>query len=356
MIISGTFLGDKKDSLYALKVKRIYFNVDESELEKFLNNEKIYFIILFFENTLKSFNFKYKKKSCNLYLRNIVLEVEDIEKSIIEKNNKQLNLEFISWEIEKADYIRLINIIKKEIELGTFYQVNLTNRATFYNTENPKDIFFSFFLSQKVPFAYFLNFNSFFLISGSMELFLKRKKNLIISGPIKGTISKKENIKNLFSEKELSEHLMIVDIMRNDINKVGREIKVKLFKVKKYSTLYHLVSYIYGETSLDNYLLIKNVLPVSSVTGAPKYTACKFIYYNEPFERESYCGISILKLSKDNFISCVNIRHIIGKEKFLYYYSGGGIVFDSDPEKEWKEINLKMQAFLNILKKTKKGV
>ncbi len=186
-----------------------------------------------------------------------------------------------------------------------------------------------------------------------MELFLKRKGNLIVSAPIKGTISSNENIKNLLSAKELSEHLMIVDIMRNDINKVGNEQKVDLFKIEKYSTLYHLVSYIYGKTNLDNYFLIKNILPVSSITGAPKYTACKFIYYNEPFERETYCGISILKLSKNELVSCVNIRHIIGKENFLYYYSGGGIVFDSNPLNEWNEINLKMRAFLNTLKNIK---
>lgn len=357
ILVSGNFLNDTKN-FYLLYPKKVYVNVPQTFLKDALNNNKVYFILISFEKSIEKYKYNKKEKSSILNIKNLVIEIKGFDKVNLEKLKRNLlkkdyEVGFLNWEIQKKEYLNLIKKIKEEIKKGTFYQVNLTNRANFsFERKSENDLlslFLNFYKTQKVPYAYLISLKDFFIISGSMELFLKREKEKLLSGPIKGTISIKESIKNLFSEKEKSEHLMIVDIMRNDINLIGKEKKVELFKVEKYSTLYHLVSYIYGESFLDNYFIIDRTLPVASVTGAPKYTACKFIFENEPFNRETYCGISILKMSKDFFVSCVNIRHILGKGNKLSYFSGGGIVYDSYPEKEWEEINLKMKAFLNAI-------
>lgn len=236
--------------------------------------------------------------------------------------------------------------IKDFIERGIVYQINLTNRFDFQIHGDPLSVFFNFYKNQPVPYAFFLNVGDFFIISGSMELFLERINNTIISKPIKGTARSQKFLKE--SNKDKAENLMITDMMRNDIGRISQfgSIRVtELFKIIKYKTIYQMHSTVEGKTDKSLMDIIRQTFPPASVTGAPKRKAVEMIDILEPHNREYYCGCAVLIKNETDFISSVLIRTAIGFKNYLSYYAGCGIVWDSIPQKELKELYLKLKAF-----------
>lgn len=206
----------------------------------------------------------------------------------------------------------------------------------------------------------FIKDKNFSLISGSMELFLEKKGRDVITKPIKGTIKRgsteleDEILKNqlINSEKERAENLMITDLMRNDLSKIAKDVKVKeLFKVDKYSTLFQMSSTIKGSLK-DNVSLkdiILNTFPPGSVTGAPKKRAMEIIEELEDVRRSVYCGATFLIKPNLDFVMSVAIRQMIFKDNRCLIYVGSGIVWDSDPSKEYEETLIKAKASLRSL-------
>ncbi|WP_353683746.1 anthranilate synthase component I family protein [Thermodesulfovibrio sp. 3907-1M] len=236
--------------------------------------------------------------------------------------------------------------IRSLIEDGTVYQINLTNRFDFELCGDPVSLFFNFYKNQPVPYGFFLDTGSFFVISGSMELFLEKTGNKLISKPIKGTSKYLKFLQN--SEKDKAENLMITDMMRNDIGRIAHigSIKVpELFKITKYRTLYQMHSTVEGQTDKSMIEIIKQTFPPASVTGAPKRKTVEMIDTLEPHNREYYCGCAGLIKNETDFTLSILIRTAIGSKNALSYYAGCGIVWDSDPESELNELHLKVKAF-----------
>ncbi|GAB5047186.1 chorismate-binding protein [Thermodesulfovibrio sp. TK110] len=244
----------------------------------------------------------------------------------------------------KAGVSKILSLI----EDGTVYQINLTNRFDFELLGGPLSLFFNFYKNQPVPYGFFLDVGNFFIISGSMELFLEKIGRTIISKPIKGTSKSLKFLQN--SEKDRAENIMITDMMRNDIGRISQIGSVsvpELFKITRYRTLYQMHSTVEGKTDKSIIEIIKQTFPPASVTGAPKRKAVEMIDMLESHNREYYCGCAGIIRNETDFTLSVLIRTAIGLKNNLSYYAGCGIVWDSDPESELNELYLKVEAFYN---------
>ncbi|MFN4133640.1 MAG: anthranilate synthase component I family protein, partial [Candidatus Hadarchaeales archaeon] len=248
------------------------------------------------------------------------------------------------------------------IARGDVYQVNLSQRFEFPFRSSPEIFLSRLYRAQPVPFACCLDFGGFQLLSGSMELFLRREGNRIVTRPIKGTRRRGRNSSEdsalrkelIESEKERAENLMIVDLMRNDLSRVCEIGSVKvnsLFDIEEYSTLYQMVSEVEGKlregVTIDG--IIRGTFPPGSVTGAPKIRAIEIIEELEPHLRGPYCGaIGIFKPNGD-FTLSVAIRVVLASRGVGTFWAGGGITWGSVPEQEYEETLIKAWATMRAL-------
>ncbi len=259
--------------------------------------------------------------------------------------------------MSKEDYIGMVTSAKNYIASGDVYQVNLSQRFTLPLKPSPISCFLNLFEVQPVPYGCYIDFGEFHIISGSMELFLRRKGREIVTRPIKGTRKRGLTVEDdailkaelISSEKERAENLMIVDLMRNDLSRVCEygTVKVnKLFNVESYSTLHQMVSEVEGYLKSDTKIadIINSAFPPGSVTGAPKRRALEVIDELEPHSRGPYCGALGIFYPNGDFTLSVSIRILLVKAGVLTLWVGGGIVWDSEPEKEFQETIIKAMA------------
>lgn len=277
----------------------------------------------------------------------IKLKIANIRPYTIE-NRGSYALNFVKSSLSKEEFKQAIEKIKDYIKRGVVYQVNLTNRFDFAFSGALESFFWDFFNTQPTPYAFYLDLEDFCIISGSMELFLERRGNILISKPIKGTGTRSDEILN--SPKEKAENLMITDMVRNDLGRVanpGTVIVKELFNVQVYSTLCQMHSTVYAETDRSFFEVFSSTFPPASVTGAPKLKAIQIIDLLEKHPRSYYCGCAGFLGGKDFTLSLL-IRTAIKTGNVLSYYSGCGIVWESDEEREWQEVLLKTKAFTRL--------
>jgi len=288
-------------------------------------------------------------------------EVDKINKVIL-KNELSDFKSRITYSISKNTYVSNIDKIKKYIEAGDVYQVNLSLLLRSEIKKDPHNIFLQYFSSQPVPYGIYLDCDKFHFLGGSMELFIEKKDGIIRTKPIKGTskrdkdpkLDSKRNSDLKSSLKERAENLMIVDLMRNDFSRICKNgtVKVnKLFDVKSYKTLHQMESEVKGELkdSLRLKEIIYNIFPPGSVTGAPKKRSVEIIDELEQHDRGPYCGCAGVFSPDGDFTLCVSIRTAILEGNTINYWAGSGIVYDSDPQKEYQETLLKAEAFLKAI-------
>ncbi len=335
LIVSGGWFGKK--GLYEFEILNTHFPSSLEELR-----DKKGFVLISYDFTERILGVSLKKSP----LPPVVFFEIGNGKPVTRNLSKQVNLKPICSSLSVEEFKDKIIKIKSFIEKGDVYQINLTCAFKFLLEGNPEDLFLNFYKNQPVPYAFFLKTEDFFVISGSMELFLKKRGKRIRSEPIKGTGKSSREI--ISSEKERAENLMITDMMRNDLGKiaVSGTVKVReLFKVRKFKTLYQMHSTVEAETHADIVDILKATFPPASVTGAPKFRAIEIIEELEPHPRGYYCGVGGFISEKGNFTLSVLIRTAFGSGPYLTYYTGCGIVWDSDPEREVEELFLKMKAF-----------
>jgi len=264
--------------------------------------------------------------------------------------------------MSRVEYIDMVETAKRYIGDGDIYQINLSQRFTVDSRISPLDSFLRMFHVQQVPFGCYIDFGDFQISSGSMELFLRRRGGVLTTGPIKGTVERGFNpeadtikkAKLVSSEKERAENLMIVDLMRNDLSRVCKAGSVKvtrLFDVETYATLHQLVSEVEGrlESGVGVSGIIKNTFPPGSVTGAPKRRVLQIIDELEPHRRGPYCGAAGVFFPDGDFTLSVGIRLLVTDPEKATFWVGGGIVWDSDPAKEYEETLLKSMAINKAL-------
>jgi para-aminobenzoate synthetase component I len=250
------------------------------------------------------------------------------------------------------------------IQAGDIFQVNLTHRLETKFCGDPFALYEALMQINPAPFAAFLSGDDVSVVSASPERFLKKTGNLIEARPIKGTRARGETpsedqAKKLeleLSEKDRSENLMIVDLMRNDLGRVakfGTVTVAELFNLEPHGAVWQMVSTITAElkTNLSSVDVLKATFPPGSMTGAPKVRAMQIIEELEPVPRGIYSGvIGYFDLNGDFDLSVV-IRSAIIANNRIQIQAGGAIVADSNPQAELEETHMKTQALRTVLER-----
>ena len=209
---------------------------------------------------------------------------------------------------------------------------------------------------------YFFNFNDFQIIGASPEILVRLRDNIITIRPIAGTRPRGKNKKEddfykkdlLNDKKELSEHLMLLDLGRNDTGKVSEINSVKVtesFTVEKYSHVMHIVSNVTGKLN-KKFSLFETFLsgfPAGTVSGAPKIRAMEIIDELESSKRKLYAGGIGYFTANQEFDTCIALRTALIKDKKIYVQAGAGIVADSNPKNEYNETVNKAKALLKAI-------
>ncbi len=268
--------------------------------------------------------------------------------------------------LSKESYLSKIIKLQEEIQQGNIYEVNFCYE--FYAEQaklDPLSLFHKLMLNSNAPFSSFGKFNDKYVISASPERFLKKEGAKLVSQPIKGTAKRgkseeedarlKEEL--LGSEKERSENIMIVDLVRNDFSRIGKFDSVlveELCKIYSFKTVHQMVSTISCELKEGVRFseVLKATFPMGSMTGAPKISAMKLIEREEETKRGLYSG-SIGYVTPDgDFDFNVIIRTFLYNEskKYLSAMVGGAITSKSSPEDEYEETLIKISALLKSLK------
>ncbi len=284
-------------------------------------------------------------------------------------DTNELDLPYASNTVELVsnftydEYCQSIEKARGYIQKGDIYQMNMTQRFSTCIKRHPINIYSYLRTINPAPFAAYMNYGDMKILSSSPERFIRLNNGCIETRPIKGTMPRgkgaEEDAANMnllkSSIKDKAENLMIVDLMRNDIGKVCKFGSVKvteLFHIEKYSTVFQMVSNIVGEVKEDCDAVdcIKATFPGGSITGAPKIRSMEVIDELEPTCRNVYTG-SIGYIGFDgNMDLNIVIRTILINKHNACYQVGGGIVWDSTPEKEYLETMDKGAALEKALK------
>ena len=251
---------------------------------------------------------------------------------------------------DKSSYCQMVTDFREEIAIGNIYQVNACRILSNQTDESIEGLMAGILSNNPAQFAGYLRLPNLEIVSASPETFLSRRGNLISSAPIKGTRPK--GITGKFPEKDESENIMIVDLMRNDLGRVviKDSIKVsKLLEIMELPGLTHLVSEIQGELPIDITWseIFAATLPPGSVSGAPKSSAIKAIKKYEKIDRGLYCGAFGWINGKDADLA-VAIRTFWSDGNVVKFGTGAGITWASDPEQEWEETELKASRLIAI--------
>ena len=255
--------------------------------------------------------------------------------------------------MEMIDFIAYIHAIKESIAAGGVYQVNACRELSHFMGDKPgkvSGLFSEILRAHPAPFASYLKIPGYEIASASPERFLSRTGNRIITSPIKGTIRWNQEV---FGEKDKSENLMIVDLMRNDISQICEAGSVEvsaLFRQEKHPGITHLVSDIEGtlRDGTEWQDIFAATLPPGSVSGAPKSSALTIIAGKEVSPRGPYCG-ALGYIHGDRAELAVAIRTFwTTGDKYLRYGTGAGITWGSDAQSEWEETQLKARHLISI--------
>jgi len=268
--------------------------------------------------------------------------------------------------ISKADYINTIHKLQQHILRGDCYEINFCQEFFAEDTViNPLQVYHKLITISPNPFAALYKVNDKFCICASPERYLKKEGNTIVSQPIKGTtkrdlISQENDLENKNylsqSEKEKSENVMVVDLVRNDLSKVCKQGTVKvdeLFGVYSFPQVHQMISTISGQAKddIDWVDIIKATFPMGSMTGAPKKRVMELIEQYEQTKRGLFAGAIGYICPNGDFDFNVVIRSIFynATTQYLSFKAGGGITFYSDAEKEYEESVLKVAAMRKVL-------
>ena len=322
--------------------KKIFYIINVFKDEKIKNYEKKYFDI---------------KKEINNLLKQSSLRTKP---AVINKKIKNIK---IKSNTSKNKFINIVNKAKNYIKIGDIFQVVLSQRFEAKLTKKPIEIYKKLRVTNPSPFMYFFNFYDFQIIGASPEILVRLRDNKITVRPIAGTRprGKNKNEDNFYAKdllkdkKELSEHLMLLDLGRNDAGKVSKINTIKVtesFIVEKYSHVMHIVSNVIGVYN-KKYSKFKSLLagfPAGTVSGAPKIRAMEIIDELETTKRKVYAGGIGYFSANGEFDTCIALRTAVAKNNKFYVQAGAGIVADSKPIKEYEETVNKAKALLDALR------
>lgn len=274
-------------------------------------------------------------------------------------NERKLSLK---GNFKKEDFLKAVEQAKEYIYAGDIFQGVISQRFETEYKSDPLNIYMVLKEINPSPYMYFLEFEDLKIIGSSPEILVKTDGRKITVRPIAGTRPRGSDIvedealarEMVNDEKERAEHVMLVDLGRNDVGKVSKFGTVEVdqfFTVEKYSHVQHIVSNVVGDLQdgLDSFDVFEASFPAGTVTGAPKVRAMQIIEELEPTRRGIYAGsIGYFSFNKDMDMA-ITIRTIVLDGKKAYIQSGAGIVADSVPEKEYQETINKARGMVRAI-------
>jgi len=324
-----------------------------------LKKEIFYISNIFSDEKIINYQKKYDSIKTDLFKLLVQSSIKNINKNKALKEKKIK----IKSNTSKNKFLAMVNKAKKYIKLGDIFQVVLSQRFEAKLTKKPLEIYKKLRVTNPSPFMFYFNFNDFQIIGASPEILVRLRDNKITVRPIAGTRPRGKNKKqDLFYEKdllkdrkELSEHLMLLDLGRNDAGKVSKINTVKVtesFIIERYSHVMHIVSNVIGEYN-KKFSKFKSLLagfPAGTVSGAPKIRAMEIIDELETSRRKVYAGGIGYFSANGEFDTCIALRTAVAKNKKFYVQAGAGIVADSKPINEYYETVNKAKALINALR------
>ena len=324
-----------------------------------LKKEIFYIINIFSDEKVNNYKKKFDDIKSELFKLNIQSSIKHLK--VLE--NDVLKDIKVKSNTSKNKFLKMVSKAKEYIKLGDIFQVVLSQRFEAKLTKKPLDIYKKLRLTNPSPFMFFFNFSDFQIIGASPEILVRLRDNKITVRPIAGTRPRGKTIKEdiffekdlLKDKKELSEHLMLLDLGRNDAGKVSKINSVKVtesFIIERYSHVMHIVSNVIGEYN-KKFSKFKSLLagfPAGTVSGAPKIRAMEIIDELETTKRKVYAGGIGYFSANGEFDTCIALRTAVAKNNKFYVQAGAGIVADSKPINEYEETVNKAKALINALR------
>ena len=324
-----------------------------------LKKEIFYIINVFNDEKIKNYKKKYDEIKTELS-KILIQSTLKTSNYLPTKTNKEIK---VKSNTPKNKFLKMVSKAKEYIKLGDIFQVVLSQRFEAKLTKKPLDIYKKLRITNPSPFMFFFNFDDFQIIGASPEILVRLRNNKITVRPIAGTRPRGKTIKEdlyfekdlLNDKKELSEHLMLLDLGRNDAGKVSKINSVKVtesFIIERYSHVMHIVSNVVGEYN-KKFSKFRSMLagfPAGTVSGAPKIRAMEIIDELEKTKRKVYAGSIGYFSANGEFDTCIALRTAVVKNKKFYVQAGAGIVADSKPINEYEETVNKAKALINALR------
>ncbi len=279
----------------------------------------------------------------------IPTDIEDIDESSFRSNTS------------KSAHERMVEKTKEHIYAGDIIQAVISRRLYTESKVEPLEIYEILRQLNPSPYMYNINFKDINVIGSSPEALISKNKDVLSTVPIAGTIRRGKSVeedlkleKQLINDpKEQAEHLMLVDLARNDLAKVSYPGTVETHEfmtVQKYQKVQHIVSKVQSRTPLDGYQVLKSVFPAGTLSGAPKKRAMQIINELETEPRGPYGGGVGYFAFNGDMAFAIAIRTLFGKNNKYFAQAGGGIVADSQPHEEYLETYNKLYSVLKSIK------
>ena len=318
-------------------------------------NNKV-FIVVFSNNTKE--NYEYSIKKIDEYSSKLN---KKLKKKITKKDTCKINLQY---DFHKKDFMSAVEKIKKYINKGDVMQVVLSQRMSIDFKEEPIEFYKELRKMNPSPYMYYLNMGDYTVVGSSPEILARLENDNVTVRPIAGTrprgISYQEDSYYeddlLNDKKELAEHLMLIDLGRNDIGRLCKAGTINITDkmiIERYSHVMHMVSNVEGKINPGHTMfdVLRATFPAGTVSGAPKIRALQIIFELENIKRGIYAGAIGYLGWNGNMDTAISIRTCVIKSNKLHIQCGAGIVYDSVPELEWDETINKGKAIIKALEK-----
>ncbi len=321
--------------------------------------------IIVHANPKQNNSYEKAQKRLNILVKKLTVAFSNAPNDDTRRINEK---DFIS-EFTREKFQQGVERIKKYIAEGDVMQVVLSQRLSIPFGAPPIDLYRALRCLNPSPYMFYLNLKNFHIVGSSPEILVRLEDNEVTVRPIAGTRSRGANTKEdltlekelLADPKELAEHLMLIDLGRNDIGRIARAGSVNVTDkmiVERYSHVMHIVSNVIGtlkngQTAID---VLRATFPAGTVSGAPKIRAMEIIDELEPVKRGVYAGAVGYLSWKGNMDTAIAIRTAVIKDDTLYVQAGAGVVADSVAENEWNETMNKGRAIFRAVAMAENGL
>tara|TARA_B100000965_G_scaffold230348_1_gene192889 strand:+ start:1623 stop:3089 length:1467 start_codon:yes stop_codon:yes gene_type:complete len=325
--------------------------------------------LIIFDNLKNSIKIIFNANLRNMSYSFAQARLDEIESTIlnssfeqIEKFNEITNTSEFDSNFSKEEYLQAVNKVKCYIEEGDVMQVVLAQDFSASFNKDPFELYKAIRKLNPSPYMYFLNLGEYQIVGASPEILVRLENEEVTLRPIAGTRKRGNNPKEdkaneddlLNDPKEIAEHLMLIDLGRNDVGRVSEIGTVNVTEkmiIEKYSHVMHIVSNVVGRllAGLTSFDVLKAALPAGTLSGAPKIRAMEVINELEPSSRGIYGGAIGYVGWNGNMDTAIAIRTAVIKDNKIHVGAGAGIVADSIPENEWEECKQKSKVFLDAM-------